>query len=317
MGLFLPILAGGAALASGIGSIVAGNEAADAASDTAAQNSRDSRYAFNKSVELNEPWRQSGIGALSLQNAFLGVQPSSTLAGAPQGSGPEGIDWDGYVGRSDNLTNAFNSLTSEQMGSIRKQGYDADGDGQITPEEFGAFHYKTMGQNQGYSKPPTFSQSAEASQPANAFAGAQADPYQVFKDSGFYKSRVAFDDANMDQITGQFGAAGSSLSGSHMKALADYSKRAEGQAFNTYYDALSGLSGTGANLSANQGAQGIAVQGQINNQNTNAANAQGSAYMNTANAFGNTVQNFADLGAYTAGGGFGKGAAKTVRGWFG
>ena len=310
MGLFLAAL--GATALGAVGSAIAGNEAADAVSDASAQNSRDSRYQFDRSIELTQPWRQSGIGALNLQNGLLGVAPADQLNSGPAATAAQSTvapNFAGYVSSAPDLANAFSPLRSQDMQSIAKQGYDTNGDGRINQDEFGRFHWGTFGQAEGRSLP----QPQNAFSPAPAAAGgttggtagpshtAAVDPYETFKDSAFYMSNVALTQQGQEQITGQMGAAGKSLSGRHMTALADHLKAREANAFSDYYSALTGLSGTGANLSANSGAQGIAVQGQINQQNTNAAVAQGSAYTGTANAFNNALQNGTDLYAYKQG----------------
>ena len=111
---------------------------------------------------------------------------------------------------------------------------------------------------------------------------------------------------DLEQLKGNYAAAGSSLSGSAIGAMGDRLARNRYNAFSDYNNALAGLSSQGAQLSSNLGAQQVGIAQQTG-QNTMAAGAaRASSYMNTANAFNSGLQNTTNVLAYGAG-----------QGWFG
>jgi hypothetical protein len=282
-------LAGASAL-GGLASYFAGNEAADAASDAARENNQTQLQMFNRSVELNEPWRQSGISALNQQNALLGL---SGVSGASGGSGPIGANnFAGYVSGNEDLANAFATLSTSDQRGIASLGYDRDGDGAISDAEYGAFHYATHGQGEGRTM-PTYTQPT-----ATETAQASSDAYADFENSGFARSMLETTQADFNNITDAAGAGGNVLSGNYLEAMNDANRANTSTAFNNYYNALGGMSGTGAQLSQSQGQQGMQYANAFSANNNQAANAQGSSYMNAANAFGSTLQNGANMYMY-------------------
>ncbi|MEL6859304.1 MAG: EF-hand domain-containing protein [Pseudomonadota bacterium] len=275
-------LAGASAL-GGIAQGAAGNEAADASRDAARDNNATQRYMFDQSVELNEPWYQSGIGALNEMNALMGLAPVNAYSG---GSGAPGSDnAAGYVSGSPDLMNAFNALSPQHHKDIASAGFDSNGDGRIDQSEFGRFHYDRHGRSEGRTM-PTYTEPTQAQT-----AQSQDDAYQRFLDGGFARSMLETTSADWDRMTDQFGAGGAALSGQHMEALNDANRRNTNTAYTQHFNALGGMSGTGVNVAQNQGQQGMQLANALSFNNNQAANATGSSYMNAAGAFNNTLQN--------------------------
>lgn len=288
-------LAGASAL-GGIGQYLAGNEAADASRDAARDNNRMQQYMFDRSVELSEPWRQSGIGALNEMNALMGLAPSNAYGG---GSGPVGSNnMTGYVNNSPDLANAFAGLSPSDQRGIASLGFDTNQDGRISQEEFGRFHYDTHGASEGRTM-PTFE--APTSQ---ATMQSQDDAYQRFQDGGFARSMLETTQADFDMYRDSFGAGGAAMSGQHLEALNDTNRRNTNNAFVQHFNALGGMSGTGGNVAMTQGQQGMNFANAFGANNNQAAQATGSSYMNAANAFGNTLQNGVNTYMYGRGEGW-------------
>ena len=287
----------GASAIGGLANYFAGNEAADAASDAARENNQTQLQMFNRSIELNEPWRQSGISALNQQNALLGL---SGVSDSGSSGTVGGNDFSSYITGSADLTNAFQTLSPSDQQGIASLGYDNDQDGRISEGEYGAYHYNTYGQGEGRTM-STYTQptAAETAQAGN-------DAYSAFENSGFARSMLETTQADFNNITDAAGAGGNVLSGNYLEAMNDANRANTGTAFNNYYNALGGLSGTGAQLSQSQGQQGMQYANAFSANNNQAASAQGSSYTNAANAFGNTLQNGAN--AYMYG---------SNNGWFG
>jgi hypothetical protein len=290
-------LAGASAL-GGLASYLGGNEAADAAKDASRENSRTQRYMFDRSVELSEPWRQSGMGALNEMNALMGLAPVDTASGSGT---PGGADYTSYVTGNDGLMNAFSALRPEDINSIRSRGYDANGDGRIDEGEFGNFHYTQFGQGEGRTM-PTFAETPAPT--AEQAAGSQDSAYQRFLDGGFARSMLETTNNDFDQMMGAFGAGGTAMSGATLGALNDRNRRNTNTAFTQHWNALGGMSGTGGNIAQSQGQQGMQLANSLSANNNAAASAQGSSYMNAANAFNSTLQNGANMYMYGRGEGW-------------
>lgn len=296
MGFWAAAGLGASSLLSGAAQFVAGNEAADAAKDAARENSQTQRYMFDRSVELSEPWRQSGVGALNEMNALMGLAPVNAYGG---GSGPVGSDnMAGYVNNSPDLANAFAGLSPSDQRGIATLGYDVNQDGRISQEEFGRFHYDTHGSGEGRSMPTFEAPTAEAT------AQSQEDAYGRFLDGGFARSMLETTNNDFDQMMGAFGAGGTAMSGATLGALNDRNRRNTNTAFTQHWNALGGMSGTGGNVAQNQGQQGMQLANALSANNNQAAQAQGSSYMNAANAFNNTLQNGANMYMYGRGEGW-------------
>ena len=288
-------LAGASAL-GGLADYFGGQEAADASKDAARLNNQTSRYMYDRSIELSEPWRQSGMGALNEMNALMGLAPVNAYAGGTGAPGSNNVA--GYVGANPDLANAFAGLSPSDQRGISSLGYDRNQDGRISEAEFGQFHYDTHGSGEGRSMPTFTTPTAEQT------AASQDDAYQRFLDGGFARSMLETTQSDFDAIRDASGAAGNVLSGNYLEALNSTNRRNTNNAFTQHWNALGGMSGTGGNVAQAQGQQGQQFANAFSANNNQAANAQGSSYINAANAFGNTLQNGVNTYMYGRGEGW-------------
>ena len=201
-------------IVSGIGNIVAGNEAADAAKDAARDNSRTQMRMFNEANRLSAPARIAGDRMRDEQLALMGLAPTASYSetGAPTQGG-------NYVAGNSDLQNAFATLSPENKRHLVSGGFDTDGDGQISADEFGRFHYQRHGQGEGR----TFESMTAPGSDSGAYAapGAQDAAYQRFLDGGFARSMLETTQSDMDMMMGAYGAGGTAMSGSTLGALND------------------------------------------------------------------------------------------------
>lgn len=132
-------------------------------------------------------------------------------------------------------------------------------------------------------------------------ATTEAEPYEFTASPG-YQFRL---NEGLNALTSQANARGMSLSGASLQEAQRYGEGLAADDYWTQFNALGSLSGAGqvaVNNSASLGAQ----MANSNSQNRiYAANAQGTAYQNQANAFGGTLNNLATLGGYAQSGMFG------------
>ncbi len=158
----------GASIASSNAQNSAARQQSAAAQSTADQQTRLYRDIFNQQRADFEPFRQSELRRSGLADRILGIGGPSAgavpggfgggLPGAPagaQGPGP-GMNYLNAPNNADVLQ-AFNTLTPTNSNFIAQQGYDANGDGSISGEEFGNFHYNVHGareNRQGFTQAP-------------------------------------------------------------------------------------------------------------------------------------------------------------------
>jgi hypothetical protein len=136
--------------------------------------------------------------------------------------------------------------------------------------------------------------------------------YNTFLDSGFGRSNLTTTNSEFENMVGAFGAGGKSMSGSAIGALNDRNRRNTAGAFGQYYNALSGISGTGAQIGSQQAGQANQLGANLANTQMQAGNARASSYMNTGNAIQGGLQNVGNALAYGAGNGwFGSGGGTT------
>ena len=285
----------GGSVLGGIGNIVAGNEAADASKDAARANSQTQMRMFNEANRLSAPARIGGDWMRDEQLALMGFNPTSgfTTTGAPTQAG-------NYVQGNADLQNAFVTLSPENKRHLVSGGFDTDGDGQISADEFGQFHYQRHGQGEGrdFGTPPGGAGGVASADGRYAAPGTQDAAYQRFLDGGFARSMLETTQSDFDMMTDAAGAGGTALSGQYLEALNDTNRRNTNTAFTQHWNALAGGAGQAANIAQNQGARGMQVANALSANNNQAANAQGSSYMNMAGQFNNMLQGGMDTFAY-------------------
>jgi hypothetical protein len=280
-------------LIGGIGSAVAGSQAANAQKKAANQANAQAQAAQRRAEQLNEPWRQSGMAALGQRNALLGI--GGGMGGGTAGGGfAGGADYVAYLQANPDVAAAYQQAV--QTPHLRNMGINS-------MEDWAKYHYETHGRAEGRQLPTVAGPTGPDGQPMTQ--GQLTDQaYNTFLDSGYARSMLETTNNDFDQMVGAFGAGGKSLSGSAIGALNDRNRRNTNNAFAQYENALAGISNTGSALAVNQGQQGMNTANQIGANNQNAANARGSSYMNTANALNSGLQNTTNVLAYGSGAGW-------------
>ena len=334
------VLGAGASLAGASKASKAAKQAAAAQSDAAQKQVDLSREIYYDQRGLSMPYYSAGLQGLygdSGVMALMGMsQPENTnaFASGSYGSQPigqptptSGPDYSSYVTGNQGLNNAFSSLRPQDIASLRKGGYDANNDGQISADEYGKFHYTKYGQAEGRSLP-------QYSAPANAFSGSsgqstgQVGTAQPVNDNPAASSGegsmttalrstpgYAFlQDEAKRNLENSFASRGKLLSGSAMRAL---NEQTIGLADQQYQSSLSNA--------FRLASLGTGAAGAIQNAGTNYGNSAGNAFAqmgqaaaNSAygksNAWNQGMQGVSDaimggVGAYGAYGGWGNPAS--------
>lgn len=327
--------------AAGIGSsIIGANRQANAIEDAANTSDATTRYIYDDTVRRNEYREGIGNEAFGQIAGMYGLGQGQNAGQSQQGGMGQGQtqgqgQFASYLNNNPDLVNWYQT-TARNSPHIMQQGYDRDGNGQISQEEAGMFHYNTFGQNEGRVLPNAFSNGnnntsfgASASLPGiipNGFGGytqggnqtpiAQNGPvtapqgqtapqgvnpaFQAFYNSPDYQ--LAFNEGQQ-AIEGGAAARGGLLSGATAKAVTQYGQNMAQNQFGNYRNALNAISGTGQVASNNTAAAGQNYANQVGNN----AMAVGQA---NANAAG---QIYGGIGQAA---GFGFGAIGQNRGWF-
>lgn len=263
-----------------------GNEAADKQADSIVDAQKSANQTqlqmFERAVGLNEPFRQAGLNALSLQGGLLGMQglvPQDAVT-ASMAANPNSDVWSQYLQSNPDVARWASSSASQPYftkGAGKAADYNMDGT--VSPNEMAQYHYNTYGKSEGrqLGQPGGMQGTGQVGTAQPVGQGYTPDAaYDAFNNSGFAKSMLETTGADFDKMVGAFGAGGNALSGSAIGALNDRNRRNTSSAFNNYYNALSGISNTGANIGMQQGQQAIntgqnIAQGQVNNGYTRAS----------------------------------------------
>lgn len=304
---------------------IMGNEAADKAADAqvkAAQaSSQTAMDMFRLGNQITAPNQQAGWNALAMQGSLLGnpnMVPQSAIQTAMGASGDPNAKWQQYAQQYGPEIQAFyarNQKTFDRMGR--------------DPIKAAQHYYNTVGSIQGHQLPTGAPPTSGTGAPGTVGVGGGAmmpggqgqqmvqggtpgigvgtdvnTAYNTFLDSGFGRANLTTTGAEFDQMVGAFGAGGTSLSGSAIGALNDRNRRNTAGAFNNYYNALSGISGTGANIGQQQSAQANQTGQTIGNNQMEQGNARASSYANRynwGNALGDLEKNVARASGYFGG----------------
>jgi hypothetical protein len=292
MGIETAII-GSAILGAGA-SAYAGNKAAKATSKAASQANASQLEAQRRAEQLNEPWRQAGMGALNQRNALLGIGGGGMGGSGAGGPMAGSADYAAYLQANPDVAAGYQAAI--QSPHLRNQGISS-------MEDYARYHYDTFGRAEGRQLPTVAGPTGADGQPLTQ--GQMTDnAYNTFLDSGYARSMLETTNNDFQQMVGAFGAGGSSLSGSAVGALNDRNRRNTNNAFTQYDNALAGISNTGSAISMQQGQNNMNTAQQIGANNQNAAAARGSSYMNTANALNSGLQNATNVLAYGAGNGW-------------
>jgi hypothetical protein len=268
------------AVALGAGSLLSGilgsNAASSAASDqaNAAQHAADIGYnEFQTITQQQQPFMQSGYGALNSLDYLLGIQSQ----GQPQGS--YGTPYGSVVGQGGAQgTQGQNPASLLDPLQAMRYGVNQTGGGGTTP----------MTQQPGYMPGPNQQGQGQQPQQQSNPAGGYGSLVQPFTADTFHQYSPAYQfqlqQGQQGVLSGDASSRGA-LSGSAYKDLMDYNQNLANtsfnNAFNQYqtqqnntYNRLFQLANLGQNAAANTGQQGTALTGQIGQALTNIGTAQ-------------------------------------------
>ena len=230
-------------LASVGGAVISGNaasKAANAATDAANQSAAVQREQLQAAKTALNPYQQVGIPAANTLNALLGLGGTAGTAGTP--------------GVQD-----FAAYTTSQPDLVADwQRYHSN----MTPEQYGQYHYSTYGQNEGRVVPTTGGTPGTPGTDGSAAAQAAFDQYR--KSTG-YDFRV---NQGMNAVNSGYAGRGAIKSGAAMKAINDYGQGMASQEFGNYLNAL-----------GNQQSLGMSAGSALAGVGQNYANSLGNVYM--------------------------------------
>lgn len=311
-----------------IGGII-GNETADKQADAMVNATNRSSQTildmFNRSNQIQAPNIQAGWNALGMQGSLLGMPnlvPQQAVQQAMAATGG-GDQWAQYLQANPDVAQ-WAQTASQQPHFTRGAGRAADTnmDGSLSAEEMAAYHYSQYGRAEGRQLgnafapgggvPGTVGVGGGAAMPGGTSqpmvqAGGQGGPvgagtsvdqaYNTFLDSGFNRAMTDVTNRDFDQIKGAYGAGGKALSGSAMGAMSDRLAGNRYNAFGDYYSALSGISGTGAQIGSQQASQANQVGQNIAGNQQRVGNIRASSYgaqgQNNANILNSGLNAFA------------------------
>lgn len=279
-----------------------GNEAADKSADAQVDASKRANQTmldmFNKSNQITAPNQQAGWNALAMQGSLLGnpnMVPQGAVNQAIMAQGGGAPVWDKYLQANPDVQAAFASAS--RTPHLRNMGI-------TTPQQWAEYHYNTTGQREGRQLP-----SATGAGNVGGAGGGQVgvgtdvnSAYNTFLDSGFGRANLTTTGADFENMVGAFGAGGNALSGSAIGALNDRNRRNTGNAFVQYYNALSGISGTGAQLGSQQASEANTLGTNVAKNQVAMGQTRGSSYLTQGRNNANMVNSGVNAAAQFFGG---------------
>jgi hypothetical protein len=140
-------------------------------------------------------------------------------------------------------------------------------------------HYNTFGRAEGRELPQASVGGAPGASTGVGVGTSADDAYNTFLGSGFGRSALETTNNDFQQMVGAFGAGGKSMSGSAIGALNDRNRRNTQGAFGNYYNALSGISGTGAQIGSQQAGAANQVGSNVAQNQQQMGQTRGSSYL--------------------------------------
>lgn len=264
---------GGAVIGAG-GSVLAGSKSAKAqtkaaqtASDTSLQVANENNQLFRdtraQNIAIAQPFYNGGVAAGNALNDLLGLAPASqgalsryTNPGYRDGSATDGVNWSQYIQSQPDVANDY-ALHSD-----------------MTPEEFGPWHYQRDGSRRDLTAyEPAQAPVAPTASPAAASGGA-LDAFDRFRKGTNYQWRY---DQGMKATQGSFATKGALDSGAAEKAKITFGQNIASGELSNYMNLLAQQQNVG--LSAGNAIMGVstAAANNIAGQNTNAGNVAANA----------------------------------------
>lgn len=301
---WVAVAVGGAALIGGVLQSNAAGSAANAQAGAAANAQQISQNEFNTITAQNQPFIQSGYGALSALDYGLGITPQTATGAAPNYGTPAGPDgavpnWNNGSFTGGGLSNLSNLSNPWMSAHTSLGGYDPSSGYQIGPGGGISQLIPNPGMSSlGGARVPIQARPAPtpaAPQTGGLGFGSLTQPFNV---SNWQQLSPAYNFQKQQGMQGVLNAdtAGQgALSGAAMKDLIDYNQSAAntsfGTAFNQYqtqqgniFSRLSGIAQLGQSAANNTGQQGTALAGQAAQSATNIGTAQAGGIVGSANA---------------------------------
>lgn len=286
-----------AALLASVGSSIIGgigaNSAANAQKDAANQSTELQRQVYMDQRGLARPGYMTGGAATNKLAALFGIDPQDYAAayGGQMGGGfgnpnSQSDQWSSYLAANPDVMDYWKSNAK-----LRQMYPNAN--------DFASYHYANFGQQEGR-KLPTMGGEKTNMPVGGAQMAGQSNPLAEFYASPYAKLATTINDQQFDQIKGQLGAAGKSISGAaegrYAKTLANNTYGAFGD-YTNQLNNLAGLNQTSSQLVSNAAGQYGANAGNTMMQAGNArANALSSGYQNIATGIGNVAGSYLRYG---------------------
>jgi hypothetical protein len=276
-----------------------GNSAADKAADAqvkAAQTASATQLeALNRGLQVSAPNIQAGYNALAMQGSLLGNPNMVPQAAVQQAIGATQNPADRMAAYYQQNKPAIDAFYAQNRKTFDRMGRD--------PMRAAEHYYNTEGRKLGHQLPMAGG-GGQPGMPGTVGVGGGAmmpggdgsqmvqggstgigvdtgvdQAYNTFLDSGFGRSALETTNADYSQLVGAFGAGGKSMSGSAIGALNDRNRRNTAGAFGQYYNALSGISGTGAQIGQGAGSQINATANNIAENQMGQGRVRASSYL--------------------------------------
>jgi hypothetical protein len=238
---------------------------------------------------LAAPGYMTGGAASNKLAALFGIAPQDYQAAYGGGGGGavngQSDQWSGYLASNPDVMDYWKSNAK-----LREQYPNAN--------DFASYHYANFGQQEGRQLPT--GQPMQGAGGAQQMQGGQSNPLAEFYASPYAKLATTISDGQFDQIKGNLGAAGKSISGA---AEGRYAKTLAGNtygAFGDYTNRLADLAGMGQNssqLAAQAGSNyGVNAGNSMMKAGDARANALSSAYKGYGTGISDAVGGIVDYG---------------------
>jgi hypothetical protein len=281
-----------AALGSVAGGYLAGEgsrKSGKAQQDAANQTTALQKQIYMDQRGLAAPGYMTGGAASNKLAALFGIAPQDYQAAYGGGGGGavngQSDQWSGYLASNPDVMDYWKSNAK-----LREQYPNAN--------DFASYHYANFGQQEGRQLPT--GQPMQGAGGAQQMQGGQSNPLAEFYASPYAKLATTISDGQFDQIKGNLGAAGKSISGA---AEGRYAKTLAGNtygAFGDYTNRLADLAGMGQNssqLAAQAGSNyGVNAGNSMMKAGDARANALSSAYKGYGTGISDAVGGIVDYG---------------------
>lgn len=285
------VLGAAASLAGGALSGAGGNAAAKAQQDAANQSNALQKNIYLDQRGLAAPGYMTGGAATNKLGALFGIAPQDYGAAFGGGGGAvngQSDQWSGYLAANPDVMDYWKSNAK-----LRQQYPNAN--------DFASYHYANFGQQEGRQLPGMGAE--KTTMPtggAQQMQGGQSNPLADFYASPYAKLATTISDGQFDQIKGNLGAAGKSISGA---AEGRYAKTLAGNtygAFGDYTNQLANLAGMGqtnSQLASNAaGNYGVNAGNSMMQAGNAKANALSSAYQGIGQGVSGALGTLNDYG---------------------